>query len=157
MMSAFVLLALVSQSRATLPADNGGKVTFAAGDIAPKIAVVCANFSDESAAGENYTLTPTRGASLIVLSIMLGNSSDGTGPDLFVQNMVTNNASLDAFLGSDAVGSDAAGNASFLFLADAQTEEEAAVATAALHTRLAARALSRLYLHPAPRPPATTL
>ena len=127
--AAIALLSLIVavfslQCHATLPADNGGTSTYAVGDIAPKIAVVCSNFSN-AAGSDNYTLVPTKGASLIVLSVSLGNSSDRTGPDLFVQNMVNNNASLDAFLGSDAVGSDAAGNA-FLFVVDAQTDDEAA-------------------------------
>lgn len=144
------LLTVLPNCNATLPADNGGPATYSAGDIAPKIAVVCANFSTENAAStsresdtENYTLTATKGTALIILSVALGNSSDMTGPDLFVQNMVTNNASLDAFLDSDAVGSEAAGNASFLFLADASTDVEAAVATTALRKRLAGRALAK--------------
>eukprot|EP01043_Picozoa_sp_COSAG02_P046563 COSAG02_NODE_4367_length_5445_cov_2.017770_3_plen_610_part_00 len=144
---AIVVLALLvavfsPQCHATLPADNGGAATYAAGDIAPKIAVECANFSDD-AASDNYTLVPKKGASLIILSVSLGNSSDRTGPDLFVQNMVNSNTSLDAFLGSDAVGSDATGNASFLFVIDAQTDDEAAAAATALHSRLAGRALAK--------------
>jgi hypothetical protein len=144
-------LALLSCGHASLPADNGGAATYSAGDIAPKIAVLCANFSseavpwsklDEQGTG-NYTLTATKGTALIILSISLGNSSDRTGPDLFVQNMLTSNASLDAFLDSDAVGSEAAGNASFLFLADTQTDDEAAAAITALRSRLAARAAAK--------------
>ena len=142
--------AVLPRCHASLPADNGGVATYAAGDIAPRIVVTCANFSSEEtvsssreAEAGNYTLTAAKGTPLIILSASLGNSSDRTGPDLFVQNMVTNNASLDAFLDSDAVGSRAAGNASFLFLADTQTDYQAAAATTALRQRLAWRALAK--------------
>ena len=69
-----------------------------------------------SAAGTNYSLkvggkssSPLVPASLVILSMQLGNGSAGSELDLFVQHMVTANASLDAFLSSDAVGDKAVG------------------------------------------------
>eukprot|EP01052_Picozoa_sp_SAG31_P036820 SAG31_NODE_4650_length_3068_cov_2.827888_3_plen_157_part_00 len=95
---------------------------------------------------QNYTLaravhSQVPGA-LIVLSVRLGNGTS-EGPDLFVQNMVSDDASLDAFLASDAVGDTAVGNTSYLFLAEAPSDSLAAAATAALQSRLSMRAAAK--------------
>jgi hypothetical protein len=150
-------LLLAGRAGATLPADNGGVAVFAAGDIAPKFEVACANHSS-AAPDANYSLTlggkssnALVPSSLVILSMQLGNGSAGSEADLFVQHMVTSDASLDAFIGSDAVGADSPGNTSYLWLANGPTDEAAAAATAALRARLAARALA------ASKPPARAL
>ena len=155
---ALALALLASAHRAvlaTLPADNGGVSSTAAGDLAPDFKVVCSLTN-----GSNYTLTtnngavaspvdaPSPGAALVVLAVTpplaqrsAGGHSAELLPDLFVQNMVESDASLGAFLGSDAVGSDAVGNTSYLFLAHASTDADAQAVTAALRARLSAKAV----------------
>jgi hypothetical protein len=145
-----VMMVLVGRTGATLPADNGGAPVFEVGDLAPTFSVVCSNASSSELPASNYTLKlggrssdPLVPNALVIMSMHLGDSTAGIGPDLFVQHMATDNASLDAFLGSDAVGLNAAANTSYLFLARAPSDAEAARATAALRDRLTARAAAK--------------
>ena len=122
---------------ATLPADNGGAPTYAVGDSAPHFEVAVSNFSGVG----NYSLVVPSAqvpSSLIILSV--APPQPGGHADLFVQHMIFDNSSLDAFLGSDAVGASAIGNTSYLFVANCATDKLAATTTAALRTRLSARA-----------------
>lgn len=124
---------LLHSALATLPADNGGVPSFAAGDLYSGGSVVCTNFSGSSATG-TYVLPlgpEVDGAAMIVFALQPS--------DLFTQNMASANVSLDTFLNSDAVGSQAVGATSYLFLAYGPDDTAAAVATAAFRERLIAR------------------
>ena len=133
--------ALAAGAAATLPADNGGVQTYAVGDLAPGFKVVCS----AAGGGANYTLSSSSGvttsdasgkAERLPSSLLIFAMNEA---DLFTTNMATASASLDGFLGSDAV---TGFNASYLFLqhcADGDDDASAAAATAAFRERLAAR------------------
>ena len=130
-MLAFFGAILVAAATATLPADNGGTATFGAGDYFAGGQVTCTNFTQP---GSNYSLAlqaEVSGAALIIFALQ--------PDDLFTRYMARANASIDAFLRSDAVGEAAVGSTSYLFLAYGKGDDEAAADTSALHSRLAAR------------------
>ena len=127
------MLALVLNLLTTLPADNGGRPTYGVGDRFSGGTVLCTDFSNASSLG-NYTLRiapEAAGAAMIVFALQPS--------DLFTQNMASAQASLDAFLHSDAVGLQASGGTSYLFLAHGPDDAAAAAATAAFRARLVAR------------------
>ena len=128
-----IVTATLHFGTATLPADDGGVTTYAAGDKFAGGSVICTRFVQASAAG-NYTLPigpEVVGAAMIVFALQPS--------DLFTKNMANGNASLDAFLNSDAVGASAVGATSFLFTAYGATDAISASMTAAFRARLVAR------------------
>ena len=128
-MQLIVFATLAAVAHATLPADNGGVTTFGAGDVFAGGFVNCSN----SSGTYSFTIAPeSAGAALIVFALQPS--------DRFTAHMAGDNASLDAFLGSDAVGAAAVGNTSYLFLAYGASDAAAAGTTAAFRARLAARA-----------------
>lgn len=117
---------------ATLPADNGGASAYSVGDIFAGGTVLCVNST-----GGNYTLPiepEVEGAALIVFALQPA--------DLFTQNMASANSSLDSFLSSDAVGAQAVGATSYLFLAYGRTDAEAAATTVAFRSRILDRIMA---------------
>jgi hypothetical protein len=134
-----LLLLLAPTVLATLPADNGGAVIYAPGDLAPSFKVVCSG----ATVGTNYTLASSSGVTTVDASGTAERLPSSllvfamNAADLFTSNMATASSSLDGFLASDAV---TGYNASYLFLLHCTDDDAAAVAaTTAFRARLAAR------------------